>query len=89
MNKKNDPHKLSPRESHLCVTKLLEGVQNAKYHGDIKLRFRDGELFHIECTQSALPKAILEEKFLCVLLRSKEDAEVPEETDAPQAHPQG
>jgi len=65
-----DQHRLNPRESRTCVAKLMEGLQNAKFHGDITLKFRGGELVHVESLQSALPRDILQEKFLCVLLTS-------------------
>jgi hypothetical protein len=72
---KPDPHKLSPKQSRLAVARLMEAVQNAKFHGDVTLKFRGGDLVHVETGQSALPRDILEERFLCVLLRSRCDGE--------------
>lgn len=70
---RKDPHKLNAKEARIAVAKLLEATQNANYHGDIRLKMRDGELFHIDLSQSALPRDILEERFVCVLLRSNLD----------------
>lgn len=68
-----DANKLSTRDTRLCVAKLVQAMQEVNFHGDVKIRFRMGELFHIEMTQSALPRDILNDRFLCVLLRSVEN----------------
>jgi hypothetical protein len=84
---KNDPHKLSPKQSRLAVARLMEAVQNAKYHGDVTLKFRGGDLVHVESAQSALPRDILEERFLCVLLRSRDDGESGPDQNASSRSP--
>lgn len=78
-----DPHKLNPKESRMCVARLMEAIQNARYHGEVSLRFRSGDLVHVDCTQSALPRDILQEKFLCVLLRSQPDESSPQSDESP------
>lgn len=64
-----DEHRLSQKESRVCVAKLIEAVQNVGFHGDVILKFRRGELVHTDLLQSALPQDILSERFLCVLLK--------------------
>lgn len=71
MSGKSDPNRISRTESRLCVAKVVDAVQNAGYHGDVTLRFRNGELFNVICNQTALPRDILDERFLCVLLRQR------------------
>ena len=70
-SKNNDPHKLSVSETRRCVGMLLEALQNASYHGNVTLKFRDGELFNVETSQSIIPRSILEETSLCVLIRNR------------------
>lgn len=76
-----DPVKLSARDTRVCVSKLLEACQNAGYHGEIKLKLRDGLLFNVEFSQTALPRSILDSEFLCVLLKSRAN----EKDDSSQA----
>lgn len=70
-----DECRLSTKESRVCVAKLIEAVQNVHYHGEVLLKFRAGELVHVDLMQSALPQDILQERFLGVILkRSASDA---------------
>jgi hypothetical protein len=59
----------------------MEAIQKARYHGDIRIKLKEGELIHIECSQSCLPRDILEDRFVCVLLRRVSDAVYSEDED--------
>ena len=75
MSGKPDPNKLSPKESRICMGKLADALHRVSYVGDVKIRFRAGAPYQVELTQSLLPKDILDERVLCVMLRSDNDEE--------------
>jgi hypothetical protein len=68
MGRKPDENRLSKKDTRTCVVKLVSTLQESGYHGDVRLKLRAGELVHVELQQSALPRDILQDRFLCALV---------------------
>jgi len=64
-----DPQRLTPSETRACVVKLNDILQGSGYFGDVRLKYRGGQLVHVDLEQSALPRDILEDRFICALVR--------------------
>ena len=67
-----DPQRLTRAETRACIVKLNDILQGSRYFGDVKLKYREGQLVHVEMGQSALPRDILEDRLICALVRRGE-----------------
>ena len=76
---RHDPHRLTQVQTRTAVLKLLMTSQESRYHGDVTLKFRAGALVHVDFTQSALPRDILEDRFVCALVRGKNVQDVSDQ----------
>jgi hypothetical protein len=64
-----DVHRLGQKETRIALARLVEALQSARFYGDVRLKMKGGDLAHVILEQAVVPRDILEERLVCVVLK--------------------